>query len=108
MRHKYFRKYLLASVLAAALSGCSGGKVDRSNTLTYRFMSDPPSLDPAHSTDTTSGTVTALIFDGLVDLEPVSLEVIPAVALDVYSENTFRWPPRRMCGMECCLQRASG
>ncbi len=80
MRRKYFRKYVLASVLAAALSGCSGGKVDRSNTLTYRFMSDPPSLDPAHSTDTTSGTVTALIFDGLVDLEPVSLEVIPAVA----------------------------
>ncbi len=43
-------------------------------------MSDPPSLDPAHSTDTTSGTVTALVFDGLVDLDPRTLEVVPAVA----------------------------
>jgi len=73
------RRILLAA-MAAVLSGCSRGGMDRSNTLLYRFMSDPPSLDPAHSTDTTSGTVTALVFDGLVDLDPVSLEVVPAVA----------------------------
>ena len=67
-------------LVAAALCGCSGSKVDRSNTLVWRFASDPPSLDPAHSTDTTSGTVTALVFDGLVELDPSTLEIVPAVA----------------------------
>ncbi len=71
---------LLIVVLAAACCGCSRDRSDPGNTLVYRFMSDPPSLDPAHSTDTTSGTITALLFDGLVDLEPETLEVLPAVA----------------------------
>ncbi len=72
-------KLILVPVLAALLAGC-GEKPDTRNTLVYRFMTDPPSLDPAHSTDTTSATATALIFDGLVELDPVSLEVVPAVA----------------------------
>ena len=80
MRHKYVRRCILVALLAAALWGCFGGKRDLSNTLVCQFMTDPPSLDPAHSTDTTSGTATALIFDGLVDLDPLTLKVVPAVA----------------------------
>jgi oligopeptide transport system substrate-binding protein len=72
-------KLICVLVLGVMLSGCSEN-ADRSNTLVYRFMTDPPSLDPAHSTDTTSGTATALIFDGLVELDPVTLEIVPAVA----------------------------
>lgn len=70
---------IVAVVLISAVFGCND-EADRSNTLAYRFMSDPPSLDPAHSTDTTSGTATALIFDGLVELDPVTLQMVPAVA----------------------------
>jgi peptide/nickel transport system substrate-binding protein/oligopeptide transport system substrate-binding protein len=80
MKRSYVKRCILAAGLMAALCGCSGDGEDRSNTLVCRFMSDPPSLDPAHSTDTTSGTVTALIFDGLVDLDPETLEPVPAVA----------------------------
>ncbi len=80
MKCNWLEEFVLVTVLATALWGCSGGRSDRSNTLVCRFMSDPPSLDPAHSTDTTSGTVTALIFDGLVDLDPETLDVVPAVA----------------------------
>jgi peptide/nickel transport system substrate-binding protein/oligopeptide transport system substrate-binding protein len=67
-------------LLVVALCGCSAGKTGQSNTLVWRFMSDPPSLDPAHSTDTTSGIVTALVFDGLVELDPATLKIVPAVA----------------------------
>jgi oligopeptide transport system substrate-binding protein len=71
---------IILCLLAAMLGGCSNNKGDRSRTFVYRFMTDPPSLDPAHSTDTTSGIVTALIFDGLVELDPVTLKIVPAVA----------------------------
>jgi oligopeptide transport system substrate-binding protein len=79
MKRKTVANCFLGVLLTAALCGCRDSR-DMSNTLVYRFMTDPPSLDPAHSTDTTSGTVTALIFDGLVELDPVSLKVVPAVA----------------------------
>ncbi|MBN1297398.1 ABC transporter substrate-binding protein [bacterium] len=46
----------------------------------YRLATDPPTLDPALSTDTTSGTVILKIHDGLVQFDPETLEVIPAVA----------------------------
>ncbi len=46
----------------------------------YRLASDPPTLDPALSTDTTSGAVVLKIFDGLVQFDPETLDVIPAVA----------------------------
>ncbi|MBN1879843.1 ABC transporter substrate-binding protein [bacterium] len=46
----------------------------------FRLATNPPTLDPALSTDTTSGAVILKINDGLVQFEPMSLEVIPAVA----------------------------
>lgn len=80
MKRSIVQRPVAVALLAAAFCGCDPAGENLSNTLVYRFMSDPPSLDPAHATDTTSGTVTALVFDGLVDLDPVTLEVVPAVA----------------------------
>jgi len=46
----------------------------------YRLATDPPTLDPALSTDTTSAAVILKIHDGLVQFDPITLEVIPAIA----------------------------
>jgi len=42
-------------------------------------MSDPPTLDPAHITDTTSDMVARQIFDGLVDYDE-NLKIVPVIA----------------------------
>lgn len=46
----------------------------------FRLATNPPTLDPALSTDTTSGAVILKIHDGLVQFEPMTLDVVPAVA----------------------------
>ena len=46
-----------------------------------RLASDPPDLDPAHTTDTTSSRVVNNIFDGLVKFNK-NLEITPALAKD--------------------------
>lgn len=63
-------------------SGCSGkAKQDfGKDFLQYRLDGDPPTLDVAHSTDTRSATILLKVFDGLVQYEPTTLKVIPAVA----------------------------
>jgi len=61
------------------LTACASEK-DAGTTFTARLLSDPPTLDPAHTTDTVAGGVVRQIFDGLVDLDPVTLEIRPAVA----------------------------
>ncbi|MFQ5840570.1 MAG: ABC transporter substrate-binding protein [Candidatus Methylomirabilales bacterium] len=61
-------------VLPAAEAGVSAG--------IYRFAlgpSDPPSLDPAHITDTVSHSVASEIFDGLVEFDE-HLKIRPAIA----------------------------
>ncbi|GAB6138238.1 peptide ABC transporter substrate-binding protein [Halanaerobaculum tunisiense] len=50
-------------------------------TFQARLASDPPTLDPAHTTDTTSSRVIRNIFDGLVQYNE-DLEVAPAIAKD--------------------------
>jgi peptide/nickel transport system substrate-binding protein/oligopeptide transport system substrate-binding protein len=56
--------------------------------LRYRLGSDPPSLDPAHAVDTGSQLLTNQLFDGLVRLDPVSLEVAPALAESIRIDAT--------------------
>ncbi len=48
---------------------------------TYRAVlgADPPTLDPAQATDTTSSAVIRQLFDGLVDLDE-RMQVVPALA----------------------------
>ena len=48
---------------------------------TYRFplSTDPPTLDPAHITDTTSHTVASEMFNGLVQYDD-KLNIVPDIA----------------------------
>ncbi len=56
-----------------------------------RVASDPPTLDPADSTDTTSSRVIRNIFDGLVQYDE-KLNVVPAIAKDwKISEDNLTW-----------------
>ncbi|MBM7558039.1 ABC transporter substrate-binding protein [Halanaerobacter jeridensis] len=56
-----------------------------------RLGANPPDLDPAHSTDTTSSRVVRNVFDGLVKYNE-DLEVQPAIAKDwESSENGTEW-----------------
>ncbi|HEV8663914.1 MAG TPA: ABC transporter substrate-binding protein [Candidatus Methylomirabilis sp.] len=66
-------------VLGVALP--AGGESPRRGGA-YQFSlgpSDPPSLDPAHVTDTTSHAVVSELFDGLVEFDP-QMRVRPAIA----------------------------
>ncbi len=51
----------------------------KGGTLRAVFGSDPPTLDPAQATDTTSSAVIRQIFDGLLELDE-KLNVIPSLA----------------------------
>lgn len=51
----------------------------KGGTLRGVFGSDPPTLDPAQATDTTSSSVIRQLFDGLVELD-AELRVVPALA----------------------------
>jgi oligopeptide transport system substrate-binding protein len=62
------------------LLGCGPTAKTNGVVFRYRLASDPPTLDPAHSTDTTSGAIVLKIFDGLVQFDEKTLSVIPAVA----------------------------
>jgi peptide/nickel transport system substrate-binding protein/oligopeptide transport system substrate-binding protein len=85
------RTALLILVIALALPAvsCKGkpsapaspaAKVAPSETV-YRFPipTDPPSLDPAHITDTVSDCVARRIFEGLVKFD-TNLRIVPALA----------------------------
>ena len=68
---------LLVGVLAAALAdGAVAAKAG--GTLRMVFVSDPPTLDPAHATDLTSSSVIRQVFDALLELDE---KLVPAPAL---------------------------
>jgi len=80
---------LLALICVVALAvgsscfrgtGKNGRDPERSKTLVYRLKTDAPTLDPALAHDTTSSTVLQCIVDGLVEQDPVTLEVRPELA----------------------------
>jgi len=70
----------LASALAVIVVSCGGPPDDGVRVFRYRLGSDPPSLDPIHCYDTSSATIVLKIFEGLVDQDPATLEVVPALA----------------------------
>lgn len=70
---------LLALALALTLPTAALGQ-KRGGTLRAAFNSDPPTLDPAQATDTTSSAVIRQIFDTLVELD-ATLKPVPALAL---------------------------
>jgi oligopeptide transport system substrate-binding protein len=69
---------LLALALLVALPAAAAGQ-KKGGTLRAAFNSDPPTLDPAQATDTTSSAVIRQIFDTLVELD-VKLTPVPALA----------------------------
>jgi len=62
----------------ALLAACGGDSAGR--TLNHALSNDPRSLDPARSTDVTTGEVTALLFDNLVQVDEDG-RVQPGLAL---------------------------
>jgi len=75
------------SVLVSALlitlitmTGCSSGSGEGPRVFRYRLESDPPTLDPIHTTDTSSASVVFRMFEGLVNQDPETLEIIPGLA----------------------------
>ena len=56
-------------------------------TLNYNLGTEPPQLDPALTTDTTSVTLTQNLFCPIVNIDPVTSEVIPMLATD-WEEGT--------------------
>ncbi len=68
----------LAGTLACTRpdDGSHGGET----VFRHRLMDDPPDMDPARARDVLSDTVLLKMFDGLVDLDPATLEIVPAVA----------------------------
>jgi len=69
---------LLALALLVALPAAAQGP-KKGGTLRAAFNSDPPTLDPAQATDTTSSAVIRQIFDTLVELD-ATLKPVPALA----------------------------
>ena len=61
-------------------AGCGSTQDEGAPVFRYRLASDPPSLDPIHCTDTSSATIVLKIFEGLVDQDPVILDVVPSLA----------------------------
>jgi len=72
---------LFCALVFIAAAGCgSPGEIQTTGTFRYRLASDPPSLDPIHCTDTSSATIVLKLFDGLVDQDPETLDIVPAIA----------------------------
>jgi oligopeptide transport system substrate-binding protein len=61
-------------------------------TLNWNLGTEPPQLDPALSTDTTSVQVDEMLFLGLTDFDDVTSEVIPELATSwEVSEDGLTW-----------------
>ncbi|MBN1356817.1 ABC transporter substrate-binding protein [bacterium] len=79
MKNNSARRYGYRVITVLILLGLEF-QVSGQDTFRFRLATDPPTLDPAQSTDTTSGAVVLKVFDGLVEFDPLTLEVVPAVA----------------------------
>lgn len=74
---------LLLLLFLAGTPACTrpdDGSHDGDSVFRYRLKSEPPDMDPARARDIMSDAVLLKLFDGLVDLDPTTLEVVPAVA----------------------------
>jgi peptide/nickel transport system substrate-binding protein len=74
---------LSAALVLVSLAGCAPAESPRhaaEQVLRVRMREDPPDTDPAQSADTLSDRLNLEVHDGLVDFEPDTLRLIPAVA----------------------------
>ncbi|TYR75970.1 peptide ABC transporter substrate-binding protein [Rossellomorea vietnamensis] len=87
MKKSLLKGILMLLVTAPFISACSGGEDaagsgEVSQEITVNASSEPPSLDPALATDTTSGWIIEHTFEGLYTNDENG-EVVPALAEDV-------------------------
>lgn len=80
MNHIRLINYCLMMAFIIGFIGCSTNTGENIRVFRYRLASDPPSLDPIHTSDTISATLVFRIFEGLVKLDPETLEVRPSLA----------------------------
>ncbi len=85
--------FLALLIVAGLVAGCGQSStttvVGRSGVLRIAIPSDPPTLDPARITDTTSSEIGRQIFEGLVTYDR-DLNIIPSLAekWDISPEGT--------------------
>lgn len=82
-RPGFFAALLLVAIVT--LFACSppeqqAGREQSPLTFRFRIPGDPPGLDPIHSADLVSQTVVNNMFDPLLRLDPLSGELVPALA----------------------------
>lgn len=72
---------LILPAALPALAGCGRGPAAPADQVfRFRLREDPPTLDPAKSTDQLSQAVLFPLFRGLVEVDPGTLAIRPAVA----------------------------
>ena len=74
---------LVLVVLPGWLCRCQAPTSDKpraEQVLRMRMRENPPDIDPASCADSLSDRINLAVHDGLVDFDPISLEVVPAVA----------------------------
>lgn len=72
------RRALLGLALLLLLAG-PGWAAQRGGTYRMALVTDPPTLDPAQATDTTSSAVIRQLFDGLLELDE-RMQPVPGLA----------------------------
>ncbi len=82
--------YKLGKVLNSEVKNKESNQARYGGVLRLILMTDPPTLDPALTTDTTSSFVVSQMYDGLVDLDK-NLNVVPAIAKswDINSKTEY-------------------
>ncbi len=83
IRPGFFAAVLIVAIVT--LFACSpleqqAGREQSPLTFRFRIPGDPPGLDPIHSADLVSQTVVNNMFDPLLRLDPLSGELVPALA----------------------------
>jgi len=71
---------LVMTGLAFFIAGCGSVHDDSARIFRYRLATDPPTLDPIHTTDTASAAIVFRMFEGLVEQDPATLDVVPSLA----------------------------
>lgn len=77
---KLFGLFLVVAVCLSMVFGvhqAMGQEPKYGGVLRWREVSDPPKLDPAMSTDTTSSRNVYLMFDMLVENDPDGKSIVP-------------------------------
>jgi len=77
-------RFLFALALLLSLAGCSapsqGSSLSASNALVWGSIGDAKTLNPLLSSDSASSDVIGLVFDGLIGVNPKTLEPYPRLA----------------------------